>query len=123
MENAMTAMLRQEIPTGYNEQIKFYKRQLEELNKYPMNKKVVNKLIGTLILMCHDQTGLDLNSLIQDRLEYDETLEQEIDGLLLGLNLIMDLNSYEEEQQGYRILYNYLILLNIVDFQSYEESL
>lgn len=117
MESVMITMLRQDIPTGYDKQINFYKKNLEKLLVNPFNKNVLNKLIGTLILMCHDQTGKDLNSLIDVYLEEENTIQNEANGLGYAINYLMDLNSFNEEQQSKRILYNYLILLNIAEKQ------
>lgn len=86
----------------------------------PLDKEAVNKLIGTLVLMCHDQTGEDLKSVYNEVgvvLEEEETIEQEINELVYGLNKITNLNQYREEQQSKRILFNYLLLLSIVKMQ------
>ncbi|EKO8622935.1 hypothetical protein P1M60_002013 [Staphylococcus pseudintermedius] len=117
MKSLMITMLRQDIPTGYDNQIDFYKKNLEELLNNPFNEEATNKLIGTLILMCHDQIGKDLNNLIDVYLEQQDTIQQEVNELGYAINYLMDLNSYSEEQQSKRILYNYLILLNIADMQ------
>lgn len=77
--------LRQEIPTGYKKQLSFYKKHLEMLVENPLDKEAVNKLIGTLVLMCHDQTGEDLNRVYREVgvvLEEEETIEQEINELV-----------------------------------------
>ncbi|WP_336848966.1 hypothetical protein [Staphylococcus nepalensis] len=117
MESVMVTMLRQDIPTGYDKQINFYKKNLEKLLVNPFNENVLNKLIGTLILMCHDQTSKDLNSLIDVYLEEENTIQNEVNGLGYAINYLMNLNSFNEEQQSKRILYNYLILLNIAEKQ------
>ncbi|ATH65731.1 hypothetical protein BJG89_10525 [Staphylococcus nepalensis] len=117
MESVMVTMLRQDIPTGYDKQINFYKKNLEKLLVNPFNENVLNKLIGTLILMCHDQTSKDLNSLIDVYIEEENTIQDEVNGLGYAINYLMDLNSFNEEQQSKRILYNYLILLNIAKMQ------
>lgn len=117
MDSVMITMLRQDIPTGYDKQIKFYKKNLEELINNPFNEEAANKLIGTLILMCHDQIGKDLNNLIDVYLEQQDTIQKEVNGLGYAINYLMDLNSFSEEQQSKRILYNYLILLNIAEMQ------
>lgn len=117
MESVMIMMLRQDIPTGYDKQINFYKKNLEKLLENPFDKKALNKLIGTLILMCHDQTGKDLNSLIDVYLEEETTIQNEVIGLGYAINYLIGLNSFNEEQQSKRILYNYLILLNIAAMQ------
>src|SRR5699024_378368 len=120
MENELITLLRQEIPTGYQKQLFFYKKYLEVLVENPLDKEAVNKLIGTLVLMCHDQTGEDLKSVYNEVgvvLEEEETIEQEINELVYGLNKITNLNQYREEQQSKRILFNYLLLLSIVKMQ------
>lgn len=117
MESAMITILRQDIPTGYDKQINFYKKNLENLLVNPFDEIALNKLIGTLILMCHDQTGKDLNSLIDVYLEEENTIQNEVNGLGYAINYLMDLNRFNEEQQSKRILYNYLILLNIAKMQ------
>lgn len=120
MENELITLLRQEIPTGYQKQLSFYKKYLEVLVENPLDKEAVNKLIGTLVLMCHDQTGEDLKSVYNEVgvvLEEEETIEQEINELVYGLNKITNLNQYREEQQSKRILFNYLLLLSIVKMQ------
>ena len=116
-ESVMVTILRQDIPTGYDKQINFYKKNLENLLVNPFDEIALNKLIGTLILMCHDQTGKDLNSLIDVYLEEENTIQNEVNGLGYAINYLMDLNSFNEEQQSKRILYNYLILLNIAKMQ------
>ncbi|WP_210133645.1 hypothetical protein [Staphylococcus sp. GDY8P131P] len=116
-ESVMVTILRQDIPTGYDKQINFYKKNLENLLVNPFDEIALNKLIGTLILMCHDQTGKDLNRLIDVYLEEENTIQNEVNGLGYAINYLMDLNSFNEEQQSKRILYNYLILLNIAKMQ------
>lgn len=123
MKEVMINILRQDIPTGYNKQIKFYKKNLETLLTDPFNETALNKLIGTLILMCYDQTGKDLNSLIHVYLEEENTIHNEVNGLGYAINYLMDLNSFNEGQQSERILYNYLILLNVAKMQKEGEKL
>lgn len=117
MESVMIMLLRQDIPTGYDKQINFYKKNLEELLNNPFNEEAVNKLIGTLILMCHEQIGRDLNSLIHVYLESKDTIQKEVNVLGYAINYLIDLNSYSKQQQSERILYSYLILLNIAEMQ------
>lgn len=117
MESVMIMLLRQDIPTGYDKQINFYKKNLEELLNNPFNEEAVNKLIGTLILMCHEQIGRDLNSLIHVYLKSKDTIQKEVNELGYAINYLIDLNSYSKQQQSERILYSYLILLNIAEMQ------
>lgn len=119
-DNVINSLLRLEIPTGYERQLSFYKKNLQALVKTPLSEGVANKLIGTLILMCHDQTGKDLHTIYKEFniiLEEEKTIEKEIDELVCGLNQITSLNHFNVEQQIKRMLFNYLILLNIVRMQ------
>ncbi|ORI00674.1 hypothetical protein B5723_14520 [Mammaliicoccus sciuri] len=113
MTNPITQLLKRHIPTGYEKQMKFYKQNLERLVNDPTSKTSLNNLIGTLILMCYEQTEKDLNDLVEERLVAEETLESEVNELVYAFNVLTDLNDYDKEQQSKRILFSYLIALNI----------
>ena len=86
-----------------------YAKQLGYLRK--------NKVSFDAVVRVMKQTGKDLNSLIDVYLEEENTIQNEVNGLGYAINYLMDLNSFNEEQQSKRILYNYLILLNIAKMQ------
>lgn len=111
--NSMIPHLRMYIPTGYDKQMKFYKQNLERLVNDPTSKTALNNIIGTLILMCYDQTEKDLNDLVQERLVEEETLESEVNELVYAFNKLVNLKDYGKEQQSKRILFSYLIALNV----------
>lgn len=111
--NNLIPQLRMYIPTGYDKQMKFYKQNLERLVNDPTSKTSLNNIIGTLILLCYEQTGKDLNDLVQERLVEEETLESEVNELADAFNHLARSNLYNKEQKANSILYSYLIALNI----------
>lgn len=113
MMNSITQSLKRDIAKGYEKQIKFYKQNLERLVNDPTSKTSLNNLIGTLILMCYEQTEKDLNDLVEYRLVSEEMLESEVNKLVEAFKQLECLDKYNKEQKENNILYSYLIALNI----------